>query len=282
MNLLSGEERAIVTSKAGTTRDVLEETIRLGDIILNVVDTAGIRSTEDEIEQIGVEKAKKYASEADLILYMVDVSEKLSEDDENIIRMIQNQKVIVLLNKSDLDAVTTKEDVTQLFEKINNPANESNSQIFNELSESIFYNENSNLSENTNLSEIGNINKICNQNEISNLKKDNTKASFSFVTISAKEGQGLEEFTELLKNLFYLDKLNLNEDIVITNLRQLQELSEAEESLKLVLQSIEDGMPEDFYSIDLQNAYLHLGFIIGEEMNDDVVNEIFSKFCMGK
>ena len=224
LNLLSGEERAIVTSKAGTTRDILEETVRIGDVILNVVDTAGIRNTEDEIEQIGVEKAKKYAAEADLILYMVDASEKLSEEDENIISILQNRKVIVLLNKSDLDAVTTKEDVVALFKN----------------------------------------------------------SSLSFVTISAKEGQGLEEFTELLHNLFYQDKLNLNEDIVITNLRQLQELSEAEESLKLVIQSIEDGMPEDFYSIDLQNAYLHLGFIIGEEMNDDVVDEIFSKFCMGK
>lgn len=283
LNLLSGEERAIVTSKAGTTRDILEETVRIGDVILNVVDTAGIRNTEDEIEQIGVEKAKKYAAEADLILYMVDASEKLSEEDENIISILQKRKVIVLLNKSDLDAVTTKEDVVALFKNVSSNS-DFNNEIYqrrSDFSENSINNENSNFDENKDLNVIRNSNENSNFDENKNLNS-NINSSLSFVTISAKEGQGLEEFTELLHNLFYQDKLNLNEDIVITNLRQLQELSEAEESLKLVIQSIEDGMPEDFYSIDLQNAYLHLGFIIGEEMNDDVVDEIFSKFCMGK
>lgn len=228
LNMLSGEDRAIVTSTAGTTRDVLEETIKIGDIILNVVDTAGIRETEDEIEKIGVEKARKYALEADLILYMVDSSVPLSQDDKEIAELISNQKVIVILNKSDLDTVTTKEDVKKIFDETP------------------------------------------------------YKEQLSFVSISAKENEGLDEFSDLLLKLFYQDKLNLNEDIVITNLRQLNELSEVYESLKLVRNSIADGMPEDFFSIDLQNAYLHLGFIIGEEMNDDVVDEIFSKFCMGK
>lgn len=225
LNLLTGEERAIVTSTAGTTRDILEETIKIDDMILNVIDTAGIRKTEDEIEKIGVEKAKKYATDADLILYMVDASTPISEEDKEIIQLIQNSKVIVLMNKSDLDSVVSENDINDLFKK---------------------------------------------------------SMEQQIVHISAKNREGLGTFSDLLREMFFSGNIICNEDIVITNTRQLNELNECLESLQLVKNSIEDGMPEDFFSIDLNNAYLHLGFIIGEEMNDDVVNEIFSKFCMGK
>lgn len=223
LNLLAGEERAIVTSIEGTTRDILEETVKIDDIVLNIIDTAGIRFTEDEVEKIGVNKAKSYVQDGDLILYMVDSSVPLNENDEEIMSLIQDKKSIVLLNKSDLDSVVSMEDI-----------------------------------------------------------KEKLGDDVPVLAISAKENKGIDEFSSLLKKLFVEGQINLNEDIVITNLRQLSEIEECYESLKLVKESILNGMPEDFFSIDLQNAYLHLGYIIGEEVNDDLVNEIFSKFCMGK
>lgn len=223
LNVLAGEERAIVTDMAGTTRDILEENIRIDDIVLQIVDTAGIRNTEDKVEKIGVEKARKYATDADLILYMVDSSIALDENDFEIIDFIKDKKVIVLLNKSDLEVITDETSI-----------------------------------------------------------KDNFFEEVPVIRISAKELIGIDEFTKVLKKMFFEGSINLNEDIIITNLRQIKELEEAKESLVLVQKSIDDFMPEDFFYIDLKNAYIHLGYIIGEEMDDDVVNEIFSKFCMGK
>lgn len=222
LNLLLGEERAIVTSIAGTTRDVIEETARIDDMIINLIDTAGIRDTDDEVEKIGVVKTRKYVEEADIVLYMVDSSVPLDENDDDILEMIHDKKAIVLLNKSDLDPVISKDDLRNI---------------------------------------LGDV---------------------YIINISAKENIGLDDFANVLKSVFYEDNIILNEDVVITNLRQIRELIDAKDSLLLVTNSINDGMPEDFYSIDLQNAYMHLGYIIGEEMNDDVVDEIFSKFCMGK
>lgn len=223
LNLLAGEERAIVTDYAGTTRDILEETVKIADLVLKITDTAGIRNADDAVEKIGVERAKAYAMDADLILYMVDSSVPLNENDMEIMKMIQDKKVIVLLNKSDLQQEVSGEDIRAHFEK----------DVF-------------------------------------------------IIPISAKQQTGMEEFSEALKKMFLSGQISLNEDIVITNLRQIREIEECIESLSLVRKSILDGMPEDFFSIDLQNAYLHLGYIIGEEVNDDLVNEIFSKFCMGK
>lgn len=223
LNLLIGEDKAIVTSTAGTTRDVLEESVKINDMILHLYDTAGIRDTSDEIEKIGVEKAKKHLEEADLILYMVDSSIPLDENDDDIIDLLNRRNYIVLLNKSDLDTVTTEEDLRKI------------------------------LGEDT-----------------------------SIIRISAKENTGVEEFADALKKMFYNKSININDDVIITNTRQIQELKLAKTSLSLVRNSIADGMPEDFFSIDLTSCYEHLGFIIGEEINEDVVDEIFSKFCMGK
>lgn len=223
LNLLIGEDKAIVTSTAGTTRDVLEESVKLDDMILHLYDTAGIRDTSDEIEKIGVEKAKKHIEEADLILYMVDSSIPLDENDDDIIDLLNARNYIVLLNKSDLDTVTTEDDLKKIL-----------------------------------------------------------GSDTSIIRISAKENMGVDEFSSALKKMFYNKNININDDVIITNTRQIQELKLALDSLSLVRKSIADGMPEDFFSIDLTSAYEHLGFIIGEEINEDVVDEIFSKFCMGK
>ena len=221
LNVLVGEERAIVTDIEGTTRDVLEENIQLQGVSLNIMDTAGIRETKDVVEKIGVDKAKNHANEADLIIYVADASRPLDDNDEEIIEMIRDKQAIVLLNKSDLDMVVTKE---ELQEKLNKP----------------------------------------------------------MIVISAKEEQGIKELEETLKEMFFHGDISFNDEVYITNIRHKTALQDAAESLEKVLISIENGMPEDFYSIDLLDAYESLGSITGETIGEDLVNEIFSKFCMGK
>lgn len=223
LNILAGEEKAIVTEIAGTTRDVIEENIKLHDINLHVIDTAGIRATEDIIEKIGVEKAKKYSKEADLIIYVVDSSVPLDENDIDIIKLIENKKCIILFNKSDLES---KISIEELKEKVN-------------------------------------------KNSI-------------IIKTSTKENTGIERFEIVVKELFLSGQIYHNSNILITNLRHKEALQEALDSLIQVSKSIENNMPEDFYSIDLMSAYKSLGKIIGEEVEEDLVNEIFSKFCMGK
>lgn len=223
LNTLVGEERAIVTNIAGTTRDVLEEQINLNGIVLNIIDTAGIRETEDIVEKIGVDKAKKYLADADLIIYVVDTSTRLDENDYEIMELLKGRKSIVLMNKSDLDALTTVEDIRVHVEKDTN-----------------------------------------------------------IIAISAKEQTGMDELTEVVSRMFFSGEMTFNDEVYITNIRHKTALQETLSSLHLVVQSIENGMPEDFYSIDLMNAYEQLGSIVGEAVEDDLVNEIFSKFCMGK
>lgn len=221
LNILVGEERAIVTEIAGTTRDILQERIQIGGIGLNVIDTAGIRDTEDIVEKIGVNKSREYIEKADLIIYVVDSSTELDENDQEIIEAIQNKKAIVLLNKSDLDAKT---DASVLQTQLSKP----------------------------------------------------------ILSISAKNNTGIHELETLIEEMFFSGKLSFNDEVYITNIRQKNALAEAQNSLKMVLQSIADGMPEDFFTIDMMNAYEALGTIIGESVGEDLVNEIFSKFCMGK
>ena len=221
LNTLLGEERAIVTDIAGTTRDVLEEQINLNGIILNIIDTAGIRDTEDVVEKIGVDKAKKYVKDADLIIYVVDSSTALDENDFEIMELLRNKTAVVLMNKSDLQPVTTAEEVKLHLDK-------------------------------------------------------------PVISISAKEQVGIDTLEEIIKELFFHGEVTFNDEVYITNIRHKTALQEALNSLHLVVQSIRDGMPEDFYSIDLMNAYEELGSIVGEAVEDDLVNEIFSKFCMGK
>ena len=221
LNVLVGEERAIVTDIAGTTRDTLEEMIQLHGVVLNIIDTAGIRSTEDIVEQIGVDRAKKVAKDADLILYVVDGSRELDDNDHHIMELIKDRKAIVLLNKSDLEQMISASYVEELTGK-------------------------------------------------------------QVIEISAKENKGIEELEECVKNMFLSGNLSFNDEVIITNLRHKAALEESLSSVKQAQESMEAGMPEDFYTIDLMNAYVKLGEIIGEEVGDDLVNTIFQKFCMGK
>lgn len=221
LNVLVGEERAIVTDIAGTTRDVLEETINLNGISLNIMDTAGIRNTEDIVEKIGVDKAKTYANEADLVIYVVDASREFDQNDYDIIDMIRDKKSIILLNKSDLATVITKDMVKSITDK-------------------------------------------------------------PIVSISAKEEQGIQEFEEIIKKMFFYGEISFNDEVYITNMRHKAAIQDAYNSLQKVIVSIDNDMPEDFYSIDLLDAYEFLGSITGETIGEDLVNEIFSKFCMGK
>ena len=233
LNVLVGEDKAIVTSVAGTTRDVLEESIKLHGIGLNMIDTAGIRDTEDEVEKIGVEKARKYANQADLVIYVVDSSRELDENDEQIIELIRDKKVIVLLNKTDLESVVTEEQIKDKFREIYEGEE----------------------------------------------KHDD---SLHVIRTSTKDNTGIDEFEKTIQDMFFAGRIAVNDEIYITNQRHKEALVEAYDSLKMVQKSLEDEMPEDFYSIDLMSAYAALGRIIGEEVGEDLVNEIFSKFCMGK
>lgn len=221
LNVLLGEERAIVTDIAGTTRDVLEEQLYLNGLNLNLFDTAGIRKTRDVVEQIGVEKAKERAQAADLILYVADSSRNLDESDEEILDLLKDKKAIVLLNKSDLASVVTEDMIRK-------------------------------------------------------------KTEHPVISISVKEGYGLKELEEKIQELFFQGNISFREELMITNIRHKNALEEAEKSLHMVWNSIEAGMPEDFYTIDLMDAYTSLGTILGEEAGEDLIQEIFGKFCMGK
>ncbi len=237
LNLFMGQERAIVTNIAGTTRDTLEETVRFGDITLNIMDTAGIRETEDAVEKIGVERAKKMSEEADLILYVIDSSEALDENDEAILKLIEGKKTIILLNKSDLLEVTDKKSVENLYQK--------------------------------NIDQNGQFNK----------EREN---SISLLRISAKEKEGFDELKALIEDYFFHGKIVSEDELYITGIRHKEAILEALESIGQVKQSLENHMPEDFYSIDLMSAYASLGKILGEEVGEDLINKIFSEFCMGK
>ena len=226
LNALLGEERAIVTDIAGTTRDTLEESVTIDGITLNIVDTAGIRDTEDKVESIGVERARKEMESADLILFLMDTSVQISEEDIEILQKIRDKKKIILLNKSDKVQEEGSFDSSVLQEYI---------------------------SEET-----------------------------PVISISAKYGDGIDNFIMELKNMMFHGRIDVNQEVYITNARHKDALAKTYESLECVERSIEAGMPEDFFTIDLMNAYEKLGLIIGESVEEDLVNEIFSKFCTGK
>lgn len=171
-----------------------------------------------------MERALKIASDADLILYVVDSSVALDESDEEILDLIRGKKCIVLLNKTDLVPVVEEEE----------------------------------------------------------LRKKLRDAEISVIRTSTRDNTGIEKFENTIKEMFFSGALSMNEEVIITNMRHKQALEEARDSLLMVKKSLEDEMPEDFYSIDLMSAYASLGYIIGEEVGEDLVNEIFSKFCMGK
>ena len=226
MNVLIGEEKAIVTDIAGTTRDTLEASINLSGLTLNIIDTAGIRNTDDKVEKIGIERALSAAKNADFIIYVVDSSVPMDESDKKIIEFINthDKKSLILLNKSDLEQKT---DVKKITDMIND-------------------------------------------------------GSARILQISAKMSIGIDELEKTIEEMFYSGEINYNDEIFLTSERQKTALANAYSAVNQVKESINAGMSEDFFTIDLMRAYEELGFIIGEEVKEDLVNEIFSKFCMGK
>ncbi len=227
LNCILREDRAIVTDIPGTTRDTLEEDIRIGSVLLHLIDTAGIHDTDDKIENIGIEKAKQSIEKADFVITILDATKELDDKDIYILEQVNNHKGVILLNKCDQKTVLTKEGVTEKIRKTS------------------YYN----------------------------------GAMFNF---SAKTGEGLKELEQYLYDECMKDSISYNDDIYITNLRQKEALLDTQKSIIQLIQSIDDGMPEDLYSIDMTNAYESLGKIIGETVEEDIVNKIFKDFCMGK
>ncbi|MFI3236410.1 MAG: tRNA uridine-5-carboxymethylaminomethyl(34) synthesis GTPase MnmE [Lachnospiraceae bacterium] len=230
LNILVGEEKAIVTSIAGTTRDIIQENIKLHGIGLNIIDTAGIRDTEDIVEKIGVEKALKCAETADLIIHVVDCSIPLDESDLDIMRLMDHKKAIILLNKTDLNSVLDDEIIQDCLKDLSIPSYD----------------------------------------------------LIPIIKTSTSENIGIDLFENKIKEMFFHGEISFNDEIFITNMRHKEALLDARNSIRLVKNSVDMSMPEDFLSIDLMSAYTSLGYIIGEEIGEDLVNEIFQKFCMGK
>ena len=230
LNAIVGTDRAIVTDIPGTTRDTIEENVMFQGINLHMIDTAGIRNTEDTVEKIGVQKSIDHIEDADLVLYVVDSSVPLSEEDMDIMNLVKNRKCIVLLNKNDLEQIVSENVIREMFSYID-----------------------ANAFENVHI-----------------------------ISSSTMKENGMDAFSKLLSDLFINGYVKMNDEVVITNIRHKEALMAAEESLQKVLESIDMCMPEDFFSIDLMSAYSSLGYIIGEEVGDDLVQEIFTKFCMGK
>ena len=230
LNAIVGTDRAIVTDIPGTTRDTIEENVMFQGINLHMIDTAGIRNTEDTVEKIGVQKSIDRIEDADLVLYVVDSSVPLSEEDMDIMNLVKNRKCIVLLNKNDLEQIVSENVIREMFSSID-----------------------ANAFENVHI-----------------------------ISSSTMKENGMVAFSKLLSDLFINGYVKMNDEVVITNIRHKEALIASEESLQKVLESIDMCMPEDFFSIDLMSAYSSLGYIIGEEVGDDLVQEIFTKFCMGK
>lgn len=221
LNRILGVERAIVTDVPGTTRDTLEEDVRLGDLLLHVIDTAGIHETEDVVERIGIEKALESMGTADFCILLINGNEDLTEEDIDLMKKISDVPGVILLNKSDLSVKVDLESLSEYTEK-------------------------------------------------------------EVISFSAKTGDGFLELENYVKKQFYLEQLSFNDEVYISNERQKQAVEESFVSLMNVKESMEMNLGEDFYTIDLMHAYERLGRIIGESVDDDLVDTIFKKFCMGK
>ena len=221
LNCILREDRAIVTDIAGTTRDTLEEEVRIGTTRLHLIDTAGIRNTDNQIEKIGIEKAREQLKHCDFCILILDRSREIEEEDKILLKEIESKKAVILYNKSDLENAFSIDEIENMTTK-------------------------------------------------------------KIIAFSAKTGEGLEELQQYITNQFFQNEISFNQEIYLSNERQKQAVSEAYESLLRVKESYDLGVGEDFYTIDMMNAYEQLGSIIGETVDDDLVDTIFKKFCMGK
>ncbi len=221
LNAILKEDRAIVTEYEGTTRDTIEEFVNINGIPLKLVDTAGIRKTENEVEKIGIEKSIKYAKEADLAIVIIDGSKSLSKEDMEILNIVNPEKTIIILNKMDLE------------QKIDSSTEE--------------------------ISKFDNI-----------------------IKISALKKEGIEQLYDKISNLFNLNKINVDNDVVITNERHKNQIQKAGQNLEKAIQSLNMNMPIDIIAISLKDVLSNLGEITGEEASEEIINEIFARFCLGK
>ena len=222
LNAILDEDRAIVTNIEGTTRDTIEEFVNINGIPLNLIDTAGIRNTTNEVEQIGVKKSKKIAQDADLIIAIFDATKDLSKEDMEILDIIKDKKIIIVLNKIDLPC------------------------------------------------------KIDENNEYLKSITNN------IVKISALNNIGIEEIYNKITKMFNLNEINLDNEIVITNLRHKNLIHKAMENVEKAKQSLNENMPSDIVAIFIKDILESLGEITGEEVTENIINEIFSRFCLGK
>ncbi|MBE6141019.1 MAG: tRNA uridine-5-carboxymethylaminomethyl(34) synthesis GTPase MnmE [Firmicutes bacterium] len=221
LNVLLKEERAIVTEFEGTTRDTIEEYINIKGIPLKIIDTAGIRETDNAVEKIGIEKSIEIAKSADLIIAIFDISQDLKDDDRRILELIANKNAIIVLNKIDLTVNKTTESA------------------INELNKEI-------------------------------------------VKISALERQGIDDIYEKIVKLYDLNKINIEGENIVTNSRHQYLINQSLNSLEKALETVNSGLPLDIIAIDVRDILMNLGKITGKNVSEDVINEIFSKFCLGK
>jgi tRNA modification GTPase len=221
LNSMIDEERAIVTDIPGTTRDILEELININGIPLKLVDTAGIRDTDNVIEKIGVEKSRRLAAEADLVLLMLDGSRVLSDEDRELMELSSDKNRIVLVNKLDLEQSISLEEVKKL-------------------------------------------------------------TGCEPINISVKADKGIERLYEQIKAMFFSGEVDINSEALISNERNKNSLYKAKDFLYNVIETVNNRMPEDFISMDLTQAYEALGEITGEALDEDIIDKIFSEFCLGK
>ena len=220
LNKMLGFERAIVTQIPGTTRDTIEESFRFGGLVLNLADTAGIRESGDEVERIGIERAKETLESADLIFLLLDGSRALTEEDERLIALCRGKACLLLLNKADLGLKLSAEALRE-------------------------------------------------------------RTGLACFAVSALSGEGLEAVLKETERRFCVDEIR-QQPLVVTSLRHKELLEQARTSLRCVIETVDAGAPEDLLTIDLMDAYRSLGQILGEEVEEDLINEIFGKFCMGK
>ena len=221
LNAILKEERAIVTEYEGTTRDTIEEYVNINGITLKLIDTAGIRTTQNEIEKIGIEKSKKMAKEADLVIYIIDASKDLNEDDEEILNIVTPKKTIIILNKLDLvPKIDKKTEIIKNFENV--------------------------------------------------------------IKISALKKEGIDDLYNKITELFNLDVINIDNEIVITNERHKKIIKDAIINLNKSKEALKNNMPIDLIAIGLKDVLTNLGEITGEEASEEIINEIFSRFCLGK